>query len=288
MRRLFHPSAALMVILICVSSAGLAWCVFGDAFNTPLAYIIYFVSSYTLAVVIVALVPIIRRLWVKLAATPLVAALMGSEALRGGAAGTWSVLFDLGYAALVMATGFHYNSNWAVAVALYHVVVAALGFSMATGFARTYKLPKKERSQREISMIMRAGILLALMAVLLFGVMYQMVAHRQAWQFDHIVVIAYALFTFINLTVAIRGVVLVRHVERPSFVASRAIGLSKTLVQLFFLETTMIASFGKGSESFRFTMEAITGGAVFTLVLLIAISLVVFAMRAKQKMVDGE
>lgn len=286
-RRVFHPKMSILVAIVLVTIVGEIWCFALGGEGTPLSYVVYLFSAYALAVVVIALIKPIRRLWKRIASARLIAPIVESEALRGGAVGVWSVLFDLAYAVVVMVNGYRSDSNWAIAVALYHIAIAAVGFSLAFGFARARSLAEGPRVKRELSMVRSCGVLLALMAFALSGVMIQMVVNRQAWEYSEVVVIAYAAFTFVNLSLSIRSAILVRRAGRPSIVASRAISLSKTLVQLFFLETTMIAVFGEGDESFRFTMEAATGSVVIVLVIAIAIALVVYAIRAKRSLRQG-
>lgn len=280
MRKAFRPRPAVGAAAVIVSAAGLAWCFLLGGEGTPASYVFYALSAYALAVVVVAVVPAFRAAWRRVAATRLVAPFVGSEGLRSGASAAWSVLFDLAYAAFTMATGFAYDSDWAVAVALYHVAIAGLGFALAFGLARARRLQDARREIRELRMARTCGVLLAVMALALSGVMAQMVVHRQAWVYGQVVVISSATFTFVNLGFAIASAVRVRTLARPALVASRAVSLSKTLVQLFFLETTMIAAFGEADgEMFRFVMEAVTGAVVFLLVLGIAVALLVFAGR---------
>ena len=117
------------------------------------------------------------------------------------------------------------------------------------------------------------------MALALSAVMRQMVAWRQAWLYPDVVVIAIATFTFVTLALAIRGAAGIRGIDSRALATSRAIGLSKALVQLFFLETTMIAVFGS-DEGFRFAMEAVTGVVVFLAVVAVAIGLIVASGKA--------
>ena len=121
------------------------------------------------------------------------------------------------------------------------------------------------------------------MALALTFVMGQMVAHGRVWVYSREVVISIATFTFVSLGLAIASIARVRRVERPSLVASRSVALSKALVQLFFLETSMIAVFGPDTERFRLVMEGITGAVVFTAVIAIAVALVVWATRRLER-----
>lgn len=281
LQRALHPHPAAALVLVLVSAAGLAWCFLLGGEGHPLSYALYALSAYALAVCVVAAVPGLRVAYGRIMGNAHVARVAEDEALRAGAAGVWAVLFDVAYAAFTLATGFAYNSGWAIAVALYHVAIAGIGFVLAFGLVRAGRSDDSaQRTARELSVARTCGVLLAVLALALSGVMFQMVAGRQAWVYDIIVVIASATFTFVNLGFAIKGAVQVRKVQRPALVASRATTLSKTLVQLFFLETTMIAVFGvESGETFRFAMEAATGAAVFLLVVTIAVMLIRYATR---------
>ena len=278
--RTLHPGARLTLVFAAVSTLGLVWCFAFGGQDTPISYAIYAFSAYALVAVVVSCVGPARRTLGRLRGNRPVALLTGNETLRAGAGGAWSVLYDLAYAAFVLVTGLHYDSLWAVAVAAYHVAIAGLGLSLALGLRRARVLADDARCVHDLRLVRRCGVLLAIMALVLAWVMGIMVAHGQAWVYDKVVVITLATFTFVSLAMAIVSIVRVRRVERTSLVASRSVALSKALVQLFFLETTMIAVFGPDAQQFRLVMEGVTGAVVFALVVAVAVALVVYASRA--------
>lgn len=277
--RLLHPRLPVLLACIVATVAGMIWCFLLGGEGSAPAYAIYLFSAYTLVVTVVALVPLARAAWARIVRTRLVAPFVESEGLRAGAAGAFSVVYDLAYAAFVLVNGLRYDSGWAVAVALYYIAVAALGFVVAFGLQRARKLGRERRRLRELSLMRQCGVLLAVMAVLLAGVMVQMVRDRQAWVYGDVVVITIATFTFMSLALSLRSVAKIRSASSASLAAARATSFSKTLVQLFFMETTMIAVF-EGSEDFRFLMEAITGAVVLVLVLCAALALIAYATRS--------
>lgn len=276
--RALHPPARALGAFVAATVLGMVWCFVLGGEGSPLSYAVYAFSAYTLVAAVVAGVPFLRTAWGRLAKTRLVAPFVESEGLRAGASGAFAVVYDVAYAAFVLVNGFRYDSGWAVAVALYYLAVAGIGFAVAFGLQRARKLGEARRRRRELELMRQCGVLLVVMALALSGVMVQMIRDRQAWVYSDIVVIAIATFTFVGLALSLRSAVQIRKAGSASLVATRATSLSRTLVQLFFLETTMIAVFGD-DEAFRFQMEAATGAVVQLLVLAAALALIVSATR---------
>ena len=279
-----RPPTWAVAVLACLGAAGLAWCIFCDGFGTPPAYVIYLVSTYALIQAVILIVRAVRPLVDRARQTRYLGAFLGDESLRSTLGGAKSVVYDLLYAGVVMFTGLANDSGWAIAVSLYHVAIAAIGLLLALGFRHAHALADDERRSYELRMVRNLGLLLFAMAAVLAGMMVMMVKDGRTWIRSDIIVIAIATFTFITLTSAIISAAKVRRVERPALVASRGIALSRALVQLFFMESIMIATFKKtdsGHELFRIAMEGTTGALVFFAVLAIALSLVLYATRGK-------
>lgn len=278
-----HPSDAALLSLVVVTVLGDVWCLALGGRGHPLSYPAYAVSAYTLLVAIIRLVKVMGERHTGAVAGSRVGRLLGSEGVRAGIMAVRAMVFDLAYAVFVLVTGMRYDSGWAIAVALYHVAVAALGFSVALGLHRARRAEEGERNHRELRAALACGILLAMLALALSVVMAKMVVQRKAWTYSTVVVITIATVTFVSLAITIRGIVLVRHADRPLLVASRAVAFSKAVVKLFFLETTMIAVFGKGDEEFRLGMESASGGVLFVAVVAADLALVAYAVRGLRR-----
>lgn len=275
-----------LALLVAASVAALAWCFLLGGAGTPLSYAAYALSAYALTAVSVAFVPCVRRVWNRLLRNERVARLVGDEGLRATLAGGWSAVYDLAYVAFALAAGLYYDSSWAVAVSLYHVAVAAVGFSVAWQLHKIAKHSGDGRELREAETLRNCGAVLLVLALALAGVIAQMVFQRQAWVYHQIVVIGLAAFAFTGFSVSLSGLIRIRRASSPALMASRAIGFSKALVQVFFLETTMIAVFG-GGEAFRFAIEAATGSVVLAAVAGIAVKLVVSGSKRRAALGGG-
>ena len=278
LHKALHPHPALIAALVAASAALLVWCFAYGGRGTPLSYVAYLLSTYALAVAAIGLVPVFRRLPETVKRLPGVSRLVGDEGLRVALSAAWSILFDLAYAGFTLATGLIYDSGWAIAVALYYVVLAGVGFATVWELKRISKLPEQDVRAREEHMARACGIVMLLLALALSGVMVQMVVHRQAWVYSDIVVIGQAASVFVSFAMTIRSVAKIRQLDSLALSVSRAVGMSKALVQMFFLETTMVATFG-GGEGFRFVVEAVTGGIVFLGVIAIATGLIYVGVR---------
>ena len=277
-----HPHPIVIVVLVVASAVLLVWCFAFGGEGTPLSYAAYLLSSYALVVAVIGLIPVFRRLPKTVKRLPGVSRLAGDEGLRVALSAAWSIIFDLAYAGFTLVTGLVYDSSWAIAVALYYVALAGVGFATVWELRRISKLPEQDVRNREERMARACGIVMLLLTLALSGVMVQMVLDRKAWVYDDIVVIGQATFVFVSFGMTIKSVVLIRKLDNLALSVSRVVSLSKALVQMFFLETTMIATFD-GDERFRFVVEAATGGIVFLGVIAIAAGLIYVGARHARK-----
>ena len=136
---MFNPHPLVTIGLVVLSVVGLVWCFTAGGETSPVKYVIYPLSAYALAVAIVALVKVIPRISAWAGRNPLMARYTGSEALRAGIAGLSAVLIDVVYAVFVLVPGVISDSGWAIAVALYYLVLAGLGGVIASGFWRAWR-----------------------------------------------------------------------------------------------------------------------------------------------------
>jgi hypothetical protein len=84
-----------------------------------------------------------------------------------------------------------------------------------------------------------------------------------------------ALYAFYSITVSIINVVKFRKVGSPIMSTAKVISLTASCVSMLSLETAMLAQFGGDDYTFRKIMTSISGGAVCTFVLGMAIYMII-------------
>lgn len=79
-----------------------------------------------------------------------------------------------------------------------------------------------------------------------------------------------ALYTFYAVTVSIVDLVKFRRLGSPILFAAKVLNLISAMMSVLGLQTAMISRFSENGESYRQIMNAITGGAVYRMVLILA------------------
>lgn len=79
-----------------------------------------------------------------------------------------------------------------------------------------------------------------------------------------------ALYTFYAVAVSIVDLVKFRRLGSPILSAAKVLNLISAMMSVLGLQTAMISRFSENGESYRQIMNAITGGAVYGMVLILA------------------
>ena len=91
-----------------------------------------------------------------------------------------------------------------------------------------------------------------------------------------------ALYTFYTIILAIVNLVTFRKLGSPILSAAKVLSFVAALMSLLGLQTAMISQFSTEGEAFRRRMNAITGGAVWFSVILIAVYMLLRSRNMKE------
>lgn len=188
-----------------------------------------------------------------------------------------SLIINILYAALQLFSGFYYRSIWFFALCAYYLLLALMRF-----FLLRMKIGTDHRM--EWLLYRFCGILLLLVNLALAVIVTYIVWQNRGFEYNEILTIAMAAYTFFSMTKAIINVVKYRRYESPLMSAAKAISLAAALVSMLSLETAMLTAFGgENTPQFRQTMTAATGSAVCLMVLALAIYMIVHSTKEMKK-----
>ena len=145
----------------------------------------------------------------------------------------------------------------------------------------TLRYTPGEQMQQELVRYRTCGWVFLLMNLALSGVMFYRIYENRFVQHHEITTIAMATYTFAMLTVAIVNVVRYRKYNSPVLSSAKAISLAAACVSMLTLESSMLASFNKGTLSQK-TIRiflALSGGAVSAFIVGMAVYMIVQASR---------
>ena len=181
----------------------------------------------------------------------------------------WNMLYGIFNGVL----GIVYGSVWFVTMCVYYLILGCMRLTVTT-----YMRGKKEKlTQRK--MMTFNGIALIFLAVVLSGSVVLAFKYPVAKQYDEIVMISIATYTFVTAFFAIRNIIKAHKEKSLQMIALRNISLASVTASMLSLQRSMITTFGEGEEHFRYVMEGATGMGVFLIVLALGISMIVRGVR---------
>ena len=282
---LFLPVPMLILLTVVSGVAlGLAFLKFGE--TSPLSYISYALSAYTLTVVCIFFAKVFPT-WSQEVKQKIYDHPFGNQYMTDAAFKVRVTLYvsfgiNFFYSVFKLISGIVMSSFWWGAIAIYYMLLAFIRFLLLRYMRADEKSPQGLLA--EYRRYRLCGILLMLLNISLSGVVFQMVWQNKAYSYPGTLIFVAAAYTFYTVTVSIVEIVQYRKYNSPVLSASKAIRLAAALVSLLSLETAMLAQFGTEEEAgFNQLMTALTGAGVCILVLAISVYMIVHATKEIKK-----
>lgn len=270
LRKILFPHPLLLAVLTALSTAGLVWTFAGGNENSPLAYLYYITSAYTLTALCARVPGICRQGRERVERNALAARWLDDLHFRArvslwlslGLNGLFG-LFKLGVGALL-------GSWWELTFGVYYIVLAIARFFLLWRWEPGADPAGEEKKRR------RCGWLLLVLVAPLAGMAAMIVVDGYGKSYPGYLIYAAAAYTFYNVISA--GAALCRRGRGAVLTAAKTLKLTSALVSLLGLQTAMFAAFG-GDEGFQRLMNAATGAGVCALIFLLG----VWTLRARQR-----
>lgn len=285
LQRLLHPPVWALVSIPLVSFAALIAVFVRQSTKNTLTYIVYGMSAYSLVLWTAAAPGVTRRvksaimngrLLRKAAASPMVGRYFGNLAFRGSVSLYQGLAANAFYCIFRAAAGIRYASVWFLSMAAYYLTLGAL---------RTYLIAAYRRRSptREVRCYRTVAWLLFLLNIPMGGMIVLMVRTNSGFVYPGYVIYVSALYTFYTITTSIINLVKFRRLGSPLLSAAKVLNFVSAMMSVLGLQTAMISRFSVRGEEYRRMMNAITGGVVYGIVLLIAVFMLLRARKLGRK-----
>lgn len=275
---LLFPPAAVLIVLTPIAAAALVYSMLRLEETSPVWIGSYVLAFYTLVIVCVRVPKVARSIGTFKRENKYIQFWSNDPRLRMNITVGGSVLWNGAYAALQLGLAIYYRSAWLYSLAAYYATLAAMRCSLVW---HTLRYTPGEQMQQELVRYRTCGWVFLLMNLALSGVMFYRIYENRFVQHHEITTIAMATYTFAMLTVAIVNVVRYRKYNSPVLSSAKAISLAAACVSMLTLESSMLASFNKGTLSQK-TIRiflALSGGAVSAFIVGMAVYMIVQASR---------
>lgn len=198
-----------------------------------------------------------------------------------------NLLVNLVYGAGQVIQGCIVGSAWVGGTGLYNLGHGAAHLVLVRCQKRLDRVAE-EREKRLLAWnyYVAAGMALFGVNLTMTGLAFQMIWMGRGEFYSEIMVIAIAAYTFYKLTVAVINVVKCRKNDSPILGAARNFAMTEALMNLFSLQTALLAAFGQDFEQTHL-MNSLTGFAVCLSTMLGGLGMVIHG-REKIKKIRGE
>lgn len=270
LHKLLFPGLAAVLISVPIAAAFLCYTFLSKDESSPIAYVSYALSAYSLTIVCAQIAKLPRdRFRAALHRNPHIHRYLTDIPFRTHVSLYLSLGINLLFAAMKLYYGVRYRSIWFGTLAVYYIFLAVMRFLLLRHLSRT-GIGKDFAS--ELRQYRLCGVILLLMNTALLGVVILVVVEKEGFSYKGYLIYVVAMYAFYSVISAARDVVKYRKYSSPVLSASKAIKLAAALVSMLSLETAMLAQFGaQSSEQFRLIMTGLTGCAICLLVLATAI-----------------
>ena len=289
---LLHPAKWVLYSIPPAAFAALIFIFASEQTESALAYPVYLMSAYSLAVLIAALPVLAKRirqhkanllnrskLMQKIASSAFGDQYLHDPAFRGSVSIYQGMIVNFFYVLFRIATGIRYASVWFISMAVYYMVLGGL---------RAYLISSYRRREAgglsfEYCCYRRTAWLLFLLNIPMGGMIVLMVRTNSGFFYPGYIIYLSALYTFYTMAVSIVNLVKFRKLGSPILSAAKVLNFVSAMMSILGLQTAMISRFSVNGENYRRLMNAVTGGFVYGIVVMIAVYMLLHSRKIRKK-----
>ena len=284
-QKLPHPPIWVLIFAPLLSFAALAAVFIRQCPENILVYLIYSLSAYSLVILLATLPGLTRRaksammgskLMRKAAASPIAERYFKDLAFRGSISIYQGIAVNLFYVAFRVMAAIRYASVWFLSMAVYYLVLGGLRAYLIVCYRR--RTPELERRCYHTT-----AWLLFLLNIPMGGMIVLMVRTNSGFSYPGYIIYLSALYTFYSIITAAANLIKFRKLGNPILSAAKVLNFVAAMMSILGLQTAMISRFSEHGENYRRMMNAITGGFVYGIVILIALFMLFRGKNAKKK-----
>lgn len=281
--RILHPGILIKLLLTTASAVLLVYTFVWGREDSLLAYCSYVVSAYTLTVLVLDVLKIVRKGKGILNGNKFAARYMEDLEFRAKVSLYSGLFFNLSYAVFKFTVGIIYQSIWFGAVAGYYIILSFIRFMLLRS-VRTFSGQEwsAERRRQELKSYRFCGYFLFLLNIAMTGMVVQMVWQNKGYDYPGMIIYASAAYTFYCMTMAVINIVKHRKMDNPVISAAKMLSFVRAVMAMFALQTAMFAQFG-GDLEYQRMMNVIVGGSACFVVLCLAVFMVIRANAELRK-----
>lgn len=281
--RILYPPVWFMLPLSVFSFGALIFIFAEEKTESVLAYFLYSLSAYSLVILCMASPRAFRwgrhrisqsKIFKKLTSVAIADKYIKDMTFRGTVSIYQGLAINIFYMIFRVVVGILYTSVWFISMAVYYLIL---------GMIRAYLIIcyRRDDVSRELICYRNTALFLFLLNIPMGGMIILMIRTNSGFSYPGYVIYLSALYTFYTFIMAIRNLVTFRKVGSPVLSAGKVLNFVSAMMSVLGLQTAMIAQFSTQGEDYRRMMNAITGGCVYAIVIIIAVYMLLHSRKQK-------
>lgn len=276
--KLLYPPKWVLFSLPIVVFAALIFVFLSGQKNSAAAYVIYPMSAYSLAIIVVPIPKFVEKirsfLKKKISGSEFGSRYFSDLAFRGNISIYRGMLVNFLYMIFRIVVGIRYTSVWFVSMAVYYMVLGGIRLFLILSYRR-------RDSAKEIRCYRLTAWLLFVLNIPMGGMILLMIAANNGYSYHGYVIYISAIYTFYTSITSVINLVKFRRLGSPILSAAKVLNVIAALMSVLGLQTAMIAQFSAEGDDFRMLMNGIVGIAVWTAVIAIAVYMLIHSRKMK-------
>lgn len=267
-----------LVVLLTVISTVLLVTVFAKGWDTtPIAYVIYVLSFYTLMTICIACYKTIpgyyKSIKGKVYGNKYANRYLTDAVFKTHVTLYRSLTINLIYIVINAVSGIVFSTYWFGIFAIYYAIMAIVRFLLARYVTKnhigTSRMGELKRARLCAYILMTVNLALS-------GAVLMMIYYNWGFEYQGILIYVMALYTFYITTTAVIDMIKYRKFKSPIMSVTKVIKMAAALFSMLFLETAMFSQFGGDTspESQRIMIMA-TGAGISVIVVTMAVYMIV-------------
>ena len=257
----------------------------------PVSFLAYFLSSYSLAVLLIGMKRIVLTCKDLVKNDKIKALVFFKSLMRKNKytarylddrdfrakAGIYAGLaINLLYGFFKGVTGAVYDSPWLWSMGIYYLALGGIRFMLMRNVRK--QLPAGDEAAvklHEYKTYRRCGAMMMLMNITVAGLAIQMIWQNKANEYSRVVVIISAAYTFYSFILSLVNMISFRKRNNAILSAAKDLTFCGAVMSVLSLQSSMLYAFDEGKDNSRQIFNSITGGFVIAIVLAISTYMII-------------
>lgn len=269
--KLLNPSNKIIISGMFIIILSLSYLILLDKFNTPISYVLYLVMTYSLIIIVIKLVNIIKGYINKIINNnKYLLKYKKDYKLRYKVSLYTSLSFNILYVIFKFTSGIIYNSIWFIVFSLYYLLLVIVRTNILKEELKDDKTIRSEWLKYR-----KCGVILLFMNVILTMIILVILNLDISNKYHLYITIFMAMYTFYIMIYSIVNLIKYRKLNSPLIMASKVVNIITSLIGMLSLEVTMLSTFGENKIMFNKIMIISTGGGISIIIFIICMYMII-------------